>query len=124
MVSKWESFDFEKYKGHCVCCLDNLQFIDKVMDRYVYLNILKLNLKLSVKEFGTSDCYYFQRNNLTYKSHLIREWLLCNTSHALEIPPQSPDINIMEYIWGELKFRARKYIISNVNYLKNVLREE
>ncbi|CAK9796254.1 Transposable element Tc1 transposase [Anthophora quadrimaculata] len=107
------------------CGLGNLHFIEGIMDKYAYLNILKLNLKQSAEKFGIADYYHFQQDNdPKHKSYLIKEWLLYNTPHVLETPSQSPDMNVIEHIWGELKRRIRKYVISNKNDLKNALQEE
>ena len=44
---------------HAASGLDNLVFIDGIMNRYFYLNILRENLKLSVQNLGTLETTLF-----------------------------------------------------------------
>ena len=41
----------------------NLVFIDGIMDKNVYLNILKENLKSSAEKLNLAEDYWFQQHN-------------------------------------------------------------
>ncbi|KAK9732264.1 hypothetical protein QE152_g12978 [Popillia japonica] len=85
-----------------------------VINKYVYLDILKENLNQSAAVLNVSGHYYFQQDNASIlKGSLVREWLLYNTPPELESP-----------LWQELKLPAKKHKISNKNDLKRVLLEE
>uniref|UniRef100_A0A0K8UV17 Transposable element Tc1 transposase n=1 Tax=Bactrocera latifrons TaxID=174628 RepID=A0A0K8UV17_BACLA len=102
-----------------------LEFITEKMDKYMYLNILKNNLRPSVLKLGLdSNHYYFQQDNdPKHTSYLVREWLLYNCKQ-LHTPPQSPDINPIEHIWDLLEKRIRKHRISSKESLKAALSTE
>jgi hypothetical protein len=65
-----------------------------------YVNILRGNLKKSVRKLGIQDSYFFQQDNdPKYAARIAREWLLYNARGSLEKPPQSQDINPIENLW-------------------------
>lgn len=47
-----------------------LVFIDDIMDKIVYLNILKENLKESAAKLGLRQNFYFQSDNCPYSSYM------------------------------------------------------
>lgn len=47
-----------------------------------------------------------------------------NVKKQLYSPPQSPDLNVIEHLWDELKRRVRKRRPSNKEQLKKILLEE
>lgn len=102
-----------------------LVFIEGIMDRHVYLTILKENLNASVEKMGLSrNGYYFQHDNdPKHTAWDVKMWLLYNTKH-LPTPPQSPDMNPIENLWAYLKEKVREHHISSKAKLKKVLEEE
>jgi hypothetical protein len=65
-----------------------------------YVNILRGNLKKSVRKLGIQDSYLFQQDNDPKRTaRITREWLLYNARGLLETPPQSQDINPIENLW-------------------------
>lgn len=103
----------------------NLVFIDSIMDKWLYLDILKSNLKQSAAKLCLGKSFIFQQDNdPKHTAHIIREYLIYNVAKQLHSPPQSPDLNPIEHLWDELERRIRKYPISNKNMLKNRLNEE
>nr|CAH7725914.1 unnamed protein product [Callosobruchus chinensis] len=65
------------YKG-----TGNLTFVDGIMDKYKYINILRKNLR--------------QENDPEHTALIVRKWILYNCPHTLKTPPQSPDLNPIE----------------------------
>lgn len=102
-----------------------LHFIEGIMDKFVYLDILKTNFTASVEKLGLSANYIFQHDNdPKHTSGLVREWLLYHVRNQLNSPPQSPDLNVIEHLWDELKRRVRKREVYNKEQLKKILMEE
>lgn len=103
----------------------NLVFIDGTMDQYVYLDILKRNLKVSAEKLGLNTDYHFQQDNdPKHTAYNVRLWILYNAPHTLQTPPQSPDMNPIEHLWDELERRIRKHHISSKAQLKEVIVQE
>lgn len=103
----------------------NLVFIDGIMTKFVYLNILRRNLRSSARKLGIIDTFsYYQDNDPKHKSNLVQSWLLGNCPNLMETPAQSPDCNPIEHLWEELDRRIRKRQISNEEDLKKALQEE
>jgi transposase len=86
-----------------------LAIVEGIMNAKGYVNILRGNLKKSVRKLGIHDSYLFQQDNdPIHPARITREWLLYNARGLLETPPQSPDINPIENLWSLLKKKVRK----------------
>ncbi|XP_076379703.1 uncharacterized protein LOC143259844 [Megalopta genalis] len=95
----------------------NLHIIG-VMDKFVYLNILKDNLKISAEKFGIlNDNNFYQDKEPKHKSYLV-QWLIYNIPHVLTTPPQLLNFNPVEHLWEELDRKIRTTPISNREELK------
>ncbi|KAL1497932.1 hypothetical protein ABEB36_008812 [Hypothenemus hampei] len=102
-----------------------LHFIDGIMDQNMYLEILKGNVKQSAQKLEIEETFYFyQDNDPKHKAQKVRSWLLYNCPKVIETPPQSPDLNVIENLWSQLKVAIRNHTISNKEQLKTVLMEE
>lgn len=102
-----------------------LVFIDSIMDKHIYLDILKNNLAKSAEKLKLGNDWYFQQDNdPKHTAYTVRQWIVYNTPHTLPTPPQSPDLNPIEHLWDELERRIRKHHITSKSMLKEILKEE
>ncbi|CAK9811766.1 Transposable element Tcb1 transposase [Anthophora quadrimaculata] len=102
----------------------NLIFIDGILDKYKYLNILKNNLKESARKLGLLEDFHFQQDNdPKHTARIVKEWIIYNTPHMLITPPQSPDVNPIENLWAEIGKRLNKFQITSKQILKNKIIE-
>jgi len=96
-----------------------LHFINGIMDRFMYRDILNANLYQSAAKLGIVDNFLFQQDNdPKHTSKLIHEYLTENGIQRLQTPPQSPDLNPIEHLWSEIKSRLKKFKNLNSNVLK------
>lgn len=103
----------------------NLVFIEGIMDKMCYLNILRDNLKCSAEKLGLGTTFqFYQDNDPKHKSHIVREWMLYNCPKVIQTPPQYPDLNPIENLWSILETNIRSHNISSIGSLKNALQEE
>ncbi|KOX72865.1 hypothetical protein WN51_01882 [Melipona quadrifasciata] len=65
----------------------NLVFIDGILNKYKYLNILKENLKQSAIKLNLLDDFYFQQDNDSkHTAGIVRKWIVYSTPHTLQTP--------------------------------------
>lgn len=103
----------------------NLVFVERIMDQYVYIDILKKNLQASADKMGMFNNFYFQQDNdPKHTARTVKTWLSSNVPDQLKTPPQSPDMNPIENLWSELERKIRKHTISNKDGLKTALQTE
>ncbi len=65
-----------------------------------------------------------QDNDLKHTSKSTSEWLNKNKNKVLEWPSQSPDLNLIEMLWHDLKQSIHAWKPSNVTELKQIYKEE
>ncbi|GJQ71081.1 hypothetical protein Trydic_g988 [Trypoxylus dichotomus] len=72
----------------------NLVFIEGSMDRRVYLEPLKTNLRISAEKLHLRNRRLFQQvPDSKPTSAIVKGWLLFNVTKKLNPTPQSPDMN-------------------------------
>lgn len=104
--------------------LGNLEFIDGIMTKEVYLGILQRNIKSSASKLGLRRQFIFQDDNdPKHKAKLVQEFLKNMKINRLEWPAQSPDLNRIEHLWDVVEREIRKFPISNKNQLKTRITE-
>jgi hypothetical protein len=92
----------------------NLVFIDGIMDQYIYLDILKNNLKSSVDKLSLRSSFIFKQDNvLKHTGKRVKEWLIHNVPQQLHTPPQLPDMNLIEHLWNEIGRKIRTHNVRN-----------
>lgn len=66
-----------------------LVFINNTMDKYVYLNILNNNLRISAETMEISNTFKFHQNNdLKHEARIVQEYFLYNCPKVLQ--PTTP----------------------------------
>ncbi|GFX82105.1 transposable element Tc1 transposase [Trichonephila clavipes] len=102
-----------------------LVFIDEIMHKMAYLNILQNNLKESADNLGLGSNFIFQQDNdPKHTAFVVEEWLLYHCRNQLNILPQSPDLNVIDNLWSHLERSVQKHQITSKEQLKTVLQEE
>lgn len=66
----------------------NLHFIEGNMDKWMYLDLLKKNVKESATKLGIQDTFkFYQDNDRKHTAHVVREWLLSNCPRVIKKCP-------------------------------------
>ncbi|GBM10788.1 Transposable element Tcb1 transposase [Araneus ventricosus] len=103
----------------------NLDFIDGTMNKYVYLGILKRNLKQSASNLGISRHFkLYQDNEKKHIADICKLWGLYHCPGVIKTPAQSPDLNPIEHVWDYLQQKINEHNISNKQELRKHLIEE
>ena len=107
----------------------SIAFVDSKFDSSRYQEILDANL---LPFFSASDVFQ-QDNAPVHVSISTRKWLAENNINCLSWPSMSPDLNLMENVWGILsrrvyanskQFDNKKQLISAIQREWNVLSEK
>ena len=76
----------------CVCMaasrVRSLHCIEGIINKHVYVNILREHLKASTEKPGIQEhCVIYHDNDPKHSSHLVRQWYLYNCSKVIKTPP-------------------------------------
>ena len=93
----------------------NLVFIDGIMDRYVYKNILDENVLQSAEKLGIVDEFWFQQDNdPKHKSRYAMNYFDEACLECIDWVAQSPAMNPIEHLWLMVKFKLKNKKASNI----------
>ena len=102
-----------------------IHFIDGIIVKYVYNDILKKNVKQSTIKIGMPNVYMFQQDNDSkHTAELNRQWLIWDIPKKLKMLAEYLDLNPIEYLWAILKRGVHKASIKSKNHLKSVVIRE
>ncbi|CDO77455.1 hypothetical protein BN946_scf184864.g2 [Trametes cinnabarina] len=81
------------------------------MDAKMYRHILEDSLlgTLHDHRLGPSTIIFQHDNDPKQTARLVQEWLEHQNLLVLPWPPSSPDLNIIENVWAEIKKRLETY---------------
>lgn len=81
------------------------------MDAEQYVSILEDHMLPSLEESGIPEekVIFQQDNDPKHTSKKATKWLEDHNITLLEWPAQSPDINVIEHLWGHIKRELAKY---------------
>ncbi|KAG2457325.1 TCB1 transposase, partial [Polypterus senegalus] len=95
------------------------------MTAAMYRDILKENLLQSALDLRLGRWFIFQQDNdPKHTAKISKELLQDNSVNVLEWPSQSPDFNLIEHLWRDLKMAVHRCFPSNLMELERCCKEE
>ena len=108
--------------------LGRLIRIDGIMDRYKYIKIIKEGLLGTLRDYRIQkNAFLFQQDNdPKHKSRYAMSWFQKNRIHLFDWPAWSADMNIIEHVWNQIKYRIRRRrrLPTNKDALFAIFKEE
>jgi len=85
--------------------------IEGTMDQYLYRSILEDELlqTLDHYEMEYSQIFFMYDNDPKHKAKSVVQWLIDQEISVLDWPAQSPDLNPIENVWGQVKRRLARF---------------
>uniref|UniRef100_A0AAZ3QMZ1 Tc1-like transposase DDE domain-containing protein n=1 Tax=Oncorhynchus tshawytscha TaxID=74940 RepID=A0AAZ3QMZ1_ONCTS len=96
--------------------------IDGKMNRAKYREVLDENLLQSAQDFrlGGEDSPFLQANDPKNTAKTTQKWLRDKSLNVHEWPSQSPDLNLIEHLWRDLKIAVQRHSPSNLTELERI----
>ncbi|KAG2467943.1 TCB1 transposase, partial [Polypterus senegalus] len=95
------------------------------MTAAMYRDILDENLLQSALDLRLGRRFIFQQDNdPKHTAKISKEWLQDNFVKVLEWPNQSPDLNLIEHLWRDLKMAVHRRFPSNLMKIERCCKEE
>lgn len=101
-----------------------LHLIDGNMDQNQFVNILKDTMLPYVEENMPLKWVLQQDNDPKHTSKLAKKLIADEKINLMEWPSQSPDLNPIEHLWGDLKRAVGKYNTRNKAELWQIIQRE
>lgn len=101
-----------------------MTFVKDTLTKEKYLSILENSLLPNAKiAYGEEKWRFQQDNNPCHTAYSVKEWIRENIPEDVGHPPQSPDLNPIEFIWGMMKINIGSKNVRNKEELCDAIQQ-
>ena len=100
-----------------------LQFIERTMNANMYCDILKQSMIPSLWKLGRRAVFQHD-NDPKHTSKTTAALLKKMRVKVMDWPSMSPDLNPIEHLLGNLKWKVEERMVSSVHHLRDIIMEE
>lgn len=104
--------------------IDQIEEGEETLNGARYLTLLQRYLLQNYPELKNQKLYFQQDNAPSHRYHEVLEWLNLKGVQKITWPAQSPDLNLIEAVWNEIKFRIRGEVFLTKDLLWKRLKKE
>jgi hypothetical protein len=97
----------------------DLVFVEGKWNTENYINILRSNLQIKVKDQLGEEFSFLQDSDSTHVSKIAKKWFIENNIKLIEFPTCSPDLNPIENAWFIMKKKLSYYRNSKIDNIKD-----
>ena len=102
----------------------DLHMVKGIMLKEQYHQILQKHMRPSAHRLFPDKNYIFQQDNdPKHTAHIIRDYIANQGIETFDWPAQSPDLNPIENLWGELDRQLKGRKVSTLPELLEALKE-
>ena len=93
------------------------------MDSKKYIEILK-NCKFDINNLHLNDILLLWDNDSKHKSEMCLDYYIENKIQLLEWPAYSSDLNLIEGVWVNIKYKLGGSVYKKIQSLKSDIKED
>lgn len=100
-----------------------LYIVDGMMNATKYVDVLQTHLFPFLETLNTENVIFQQDNAPCHKARLTKDFITDKNLETLKWPPYSPDLNLIENVWGWMKNQVQKYLPQTKEELIAIIRK-
>lgn len=105
----------------------DIVFLDGPLDGDTYATLMRDYLPLAADKaftFGSGQWYFLHDNPTVHRGAAATKALFDQGATVMDFPPYSPDLNVIENLWGYLAKKVDQHRCRNTEDLKRWVQEE